>query len=123
MEITVIKPTFKEWLEEQPDSKVVNHSGWHSCAVGDYNRAMGFELVQMDHEYLPICIDPMKNYFAPDTLNPIVGDFTFFDLLNEGNMNRVFYENLHFSISNYGGLKDLLSRFSYVEPKNDIKQH
>ena len=121
--------TFKEWLEAQPHNNHVDHSSWHSCAVGDFHRATGSNRVQYGTaasesgcDQNPICIDPMREYLLPEELVPVDEDgysnryrpYAFWDILNEGRVHEDFYLMIGIDINVCGGLNEILAACTHT---------
>ena len=125
MKTTNIIP-FIEFVKSQPNSREVNHTGWHSCAVADFCEATGLQMILEDN--MPTCVDGMVDYrLCEEHIAAIESELdadeemdeddelnnTFLGLLNSAKQCRKGLKSIGIDINTYGGLKEVLSKSTY----------
>ena len=113
---------FIQFVASQPSDKKVNHDSWHSCAVGEYAKALDLTCegynprnwIQEERytnpegcESMILCINATCNLLLPRTTSYLN---TLYDVLRAGH-----YLNSSYDIHTYGGLLTLINDCTETE--------
>ena len=108
---------FIQFVASQPPEQRINHTSWHSCALGDFAKSIDQLPTRGCYSFtnhtvhanprswspqMEICVDNLRDLCIPNTN----GEVTMYDALDDGDIDPAEY-NGH-EVETYGGLMKLI---------------
>ena len=103
---------FIDFVASQPSDKIIDHTSWYSCAIGDYADNID-QLPPSDTQlafmpigwgsHVKICIDNLKVLYVPNTGEMV----TMYDVLEDGEITSNAIKD--YEVNTYGGLHKLIN--------------
>ena len=106
---------FIQFVASQPRDKIIDHTSWHSCAIGDYADSIDQLPPRADGTYaysnvnpdswspqMNVCIDSLQDLSVPNT----DGEMSILSVLCAGEINSDAPKR--YEVETYGGLHDFI---------------